>query len=98
MHLRNLFIGMFCLQRDFQQLLQCLENQISDVNKRKSAIQGLCHGEIPTSSKFPFKKEFMELENIDLPELREAIHDFQARLECMKSVNSEVKHSFKLVN
>nr|AAQ22436.1 RE65864p [Drosophila melanogaster] len=81
--------------RDFQQLLQCLENQISDVNKRKSAIQGLCHGEIPTSSKFPFKKEFRELENIDLPELREAIHDFQARLECMKSVNSEAISSYQ---
>ncbi|EDW44387.1 structural maintenance of chromosomes protein 5 [Drosophila sechellia] len=81
--------------RDFQQLLQGLENQISDVNKRKSAIQGLCDGEIPTSSKFPFKKEFMELENIDLPELREAIHDFQARLECMKSVNSEAISSYQ---
>ncbi|XP_039487674.1 structural maintenance of chromosomes protein 5 [Drosophila santomea] len=81
--------------RDFQQLLQGLENQISDVNKRKSDVQRLCDGELPTSSKFPFKKEFRELESIDLPGLREAIHDFQARLECMKSVNSEAIDSYQ---
>ncbi|EDV52678.2 structural maintenance of chromosomes protein 5 [Drosophila erecta] len=81
--------------RDFQQLLQGLENQMIDVNKRKSDVQRLCDGEIPTSSKFPFKKEFRELKNIDLPGLREAIHDFQARLECMKSVNSEAIDSYQ---
>jgi len=67
--------------------LDALKNNF---NKRKSDIQRLCDGEIPTSTKFPFKKEFRDLENLDLPGILEAIHDFQARLECMKSVNSEV--------
>ncbi|XP_016959600.1 structural maintenance of chromosomes protein 5 [Drosophila biarmipes] len=81
--------------KDFKKLMQSLEDQISDVNKRKSDIQRLCDGEIPTSTKFPFKKEFRELENMDLPGILEAIHDFQARLECMKSVNSEAIDSYQ---
>ncbi|XP_017072488.1 structural maintenance of chromosomes protein 5 [Drosophila eugracilis] len=81
--------------RDFQQLIKSLENQINDINKRKSDIQRLCDGEIPTSSKFPFKKEFKDLENMDLAGILEAIHDYQARLECMKSVNSEAIDSYQ---
>ncbi|KAI8041284.1 structural maintenance of chromosomes protein 5 [Drosophila gunungcola] len=81
--------------RDFEQLMNVLEEQMSDINKRKSDIQRLCNGEIPNSSKFPFKKEFKDLENMKLPELLEAIHDLQARLECMKSVNSEAIDSYQ---
>ncbi|XP_016987937.1 structural maintenance of chromosomes protein 5 [Drosophila rhopaloa] len=81
--------------KDYQQLQNCLEEQISDINKRKSDIQRLCNGEIPNSSKFPFKKEFKDLESKSLPEIRESIHDLQARLECMKSVNSEAIDSYQ---
>ncbi|XP_017128145.1 structural maintenance of chromosomes protein 5 [Drosophila elegans] len=81
--------------RDFEQLMNVLEEQMNDINKRKSDIQRLCNGEIPNSSKFPFKKEFKDLENMQLPELREAIHDLQARLECMKSVNTEAIDSYQ---
>ncbi|XP_017042443.2 LOW QUALITY PROTEIN: structural maintenance of chromosomes protein 5 [Drosophila ficusphila] len=81
--------------REFQKFLQCMEEQIADISKRKNDVQRLCDGEIPTSSRFPFKREFKELESKELPEIREAIHDFQARLECMKNVNSEAIDSYQ---
>ncbi|KAH8286139.1 hypothetical protein KR054_003225 [Drosophila jambulina] len=81
--------------RDFEQLLQSLEVQMNDIGKRKSEIERLCNGELPSSSKFPFKKEFRNIESMDLQQMREAIHDFQARLECMKSINSETMDSYQ---
>ncbi|XP_017034528.2 structural maintenance of chromosomes protein 5 [Drosophila kikkawai] len=81
--------------RDFEQLLQTLEVQMNDIGRRKSEIQRLCNGELPSSSRFPFKKEFKGIESMDLQQMREAIHDFQARLECMKSINSETLGSYQ---
>ncbi|KAH8322040.1 hypothetical protein KR059_000920 [Drosophila kikkawai] len=81
--------------RDFEQLLQTLEVQMNDIGRRKSEIQRLCNGELPSSSRFPFKKEFKGIESMDLQQMREAIHDFQARLECMKSINSETLDSYQ---
>ncbi|KAH8258805.1 hypothetical protein KR038_009819 [Drosophila bunnanda] len=81
--------------KDFEQLLQSLEVQMNDIGKRKSEIQRLCNGELPTSSQFPFKKEFKNIESMDIKQMREAIHDFQARLECMKNINSETIDSYQ---
>lgn len=67
-----------------------LQRQMEAVNGRKTEIQRNCNGELPTSSKFPYKKEFQDMNALDLDQVRESIHDFQARLECMKNVNSGV--------
>lgn len=71
-------------------MLDNLQRQMDAVNGRKSEIQRSCNGELPTSSKFPYKKEFKDMNALNLDQVRESIHDFQARLECMKNVNSEV--------
>ncbi|EDV40819.1 uncharacterized protein Dana_GF23727 [Drosophila ananassae] len=72
----------------YKKLLDNLQRQMEAVNGRKTEIQRNCNGELPTSSKFPYKKEFQDMNALDLDQVRESIHDFQARLECMKNVNS----------
>ncbi|XP_017101542.2 structural maintenance of chromosomes protein 5 [Drosophila bipectinata] len=75
--------------RMYKKLLDNLRRQLEDVNSRKEEIQRNCNGELPTSSKFPFKKEFKNMSALSLDQVRESIHDLEARLECMKNVNSE---------
>ncbi|KAH8360388.1 hypothetical protein KR200_003851 [Drosophila serrata] len=81
--------------KEFEQLLQSLEVQMNDIGKRKSELQRLCNGELPSSSQFPFKREFKNFGSMDIQQVREAIHDFQARLECMKNINSETLDNYQ---
>ncbi|KAH8259548.1 hypothetical protein KR026_006182 [Drosophila bipectinata] len=81
--------------RMYKKLLDNLRRQLEDVKSRKEEIQRNCNGELPTSSKFPFKKEFKNMNGLSLDQVRESIHDLEARLECMKNVNSEVNFIYR---
>ncbi|KAH8295721.1 hypothetical protein KR018_005816 [Drosophila ironensis] len=82
-------------KREHSKLSEALDRAVADVSKRKAEVKRICEGELPTSENFPYKQEFMDMQEMQLDAVREAIHDHQARLECMKSVNSEVVKSFR---
>lgn len=72
--------------------------QAQDNESKTSEVQRLCNGHLPVNKDFAFKTEFEELSRLDLDQIREAIVEFQARLECMKDVNSEVIFKLKCFN
>lgn len=53
-------------------------------------LRCLCNGNLPSNTDFPFKNDFDQIRNLSLEQIYEAILDFQARLDCMKNLNSEV--------
>lgn len=69
-------------------------NQKQEIEAKTSEVQRLCNGKLPTHNDFAYKAEFNEISSLNLEQIREAVIEFQARLECMRNVDSEVKICF----
>lgn len=78
------------MQNIVDKLSASLQVKVKDIASKKVEVQRLCNGQLPNSNDFPFKKDFEQLSNLNVEQIYEAIVEFQARLECMKNLNSEV--------
>lgn len=74
-----------------EKLQRLLENQKQEIESKTSEVRRQCNGTLPTHNNFTFKAEFNEISSLNLEQIREAVIEFQARLECMRNVDSEVK-------
>lgn len=72
-----------------EKMEKSLQSQAKEIESKTEEVRRLCNGQLPTSKDFAFKSEFQVLSRLDLEQIREAIVEFQARLECMRDVNSE---------
>ncbi|XP_034659399.1 structural maintenance of chromosomes protein 5 [Drosophila subobscura] len=80
--------------RKVQQLSEQLEVQTREDQKKIHEIRLRCNEKLPTDSAFPFKMEFKNMKNMEINEVREAINDHQARLDCMQNINSDTIKDF----
>ncbi|XP_023031430.1 structural maintenance of chromosomes protein 5 [Drosophila willistoni] len=81
-----------CLRKarsSVEKLMNSVEAQKREIERKMNEIGELCNGKIPTNRDFPFKQQFNEMQDFDLEQVSEAMHDIEARLECMKSINAE---------
>ncbi|XP_064544935.1 structural maintenance of chromosomes protein 5 [Drosophila montana] len=76
-------------------LAASLQVKVKDIASKKVEVQRLCNGQLPISNDFPFKNDFEQLSNLNVEQIYEAIVEFQARLECMKNLNSEAIADFR---
>lgn len=74
-----------------EKLQRSLENQKQDVESKTQEVRRLCNGKLPTQNDFTYRSEFDEISFLNLEQVREAIMEFQARLECMRNVDSQVR-------
>ncbi|XP_017860819.1 PREDICTED: uncharacterized protein LOC108612447, partial [Drosophila arizonae] len=73
-------------------LVQITSQQI---DSKAVELRCLCNGNLPSNNDFPFKTDFEKIRNLSLEQIYEAILDYQARLDCMKNLNSEVIAEFR---
>ncbi|KAH8405322.1 hypothetical protein KR222_005352, partial [Zaprionus bogoriensis] len=78
-----------------EKLQRSLQNQEQEIETKTNDIRRLCNGQLPTQRDFTFREEFNEISTLDLEKVREALMDFQARLECMRNVDSESVNDYR---
>ncbi|KAH8370365.1 hypothetical protein KR093_003157, partial [Drosophila rubida] len=78
-----------------EKLTKSLDTQTESIQSKTEEVRNLCNGKLPTHKDFPFKIEFSEISQLDIEQIREAIVEFQARLECMVNVNPEAISDFQ---
>ncbi|EDW19752.2 uncharacterized protein Dmoj_GI11335 [Drosophila mojavensis] len=65
------------------------------INSKAVELRCLCNGNLPSNNDFPFKTDFDKIRNLTVEQIYEAILDYQARLDCMKNLNSEAIAEFR---
>ncbi|KAH8396756.1 hypothetical protein KR215_003906, partial [Drosophila sulfurigaster] len=78
-----------------EKITKSLETHTESIQSKTEQLQSLCNGKLPSSKDFPFKSEFRDLSKLDIEQIREAIVEFQARLECMANVNPQAVADFQ---
>ncbi|KAH8299636.1 hypothetical protein KR044_003821, partial [Drosophila immigrans] len=78
-----------------EKLTKSLETQTENIQSKTEEVRSLCNGKLPSNKDFPFKSQFSEISQLDIEQIREALVEFQARLECMVNVNPEAIADFQ---